>query len=722
MSERDEATRLLVPASAPTAMTVPASRPSTSGPTTLGACSSPLWSYLEIVRRRGRVLALTAGAVFAAACLLSLMSPRVYEATATMLVSQAMPQAASDTGAADQVQSMMAAMATSDIETHAALVVGRSTAVAAADRLKASGGPNLSASQVQGALHVSIVPKTRLLHLSARAHSGEEARRVANAAASAYVDLNRRRAQGSSESASRYLSQQLEIAKGNLTRSEEALRAFKESTGAVASDASAGDLLARAATLRKDVDGTAADLAQVQERLEETRRQLARQDRRIQSARVRDNTVVQQLCARLVDLEGQRLLLQSQYTEALSAPVKQAEEEIRITRDQLDAEIRNVVGAGGDLTMQQTLVSQLIQGEAEIAALGARQRQLRTELSHAQAELNQMPARQITLARLQRQVEVAQGIHSDLLRRAQEMEVGRVMALGNTDVVELAEAPLLPIKPNVPVNLALGLLLGLSVGIGLVMLQEQMDDTISDEADAARLLDAPVLAVVPAFELHSASGGIAALTLDGRVTDAYAGLRVNLGFVAPGGHGRVVLVTSAEPSEGKTTTALNLAVVAAQSGRRVVLIDGDMRHSAVHRVMGLTHAGGLSNLLVGQIDLSQARRTFEGSGLSVIGSGTPPPNPADLLDSDEMRRLVARLRTEVDLVVLDSPPLMGAPDTLVMAGLCDAMLMVCVPGETGTRSLHRSRILLDQIGRRISGVVLNKVPAARHYGYYHSYY
>ena len=717
MAEHDGATRLPVPRAEFGALV----RPTPTGFAALNAAISPVTSYLDLARRRKWTLLVAAAVVFGATCVVTLASPRIYEATATLLVSE--PAAGSAPGAenADQLQVMMGAIAAPDIETHATLIQGKSTAAATAAWLQEHGGPKLSASQVGGAIQADIVPKTRLVRLRARARSSEAARQIANATASAYVELNRHRAQGSSESASQYLTEQLGIAKGNLDRSEEALRAFKESTGAIAPDASAGDLLARAASLRGDIDKTNADLAQTRERLGEVRKQLGRQDKSIQAARLRDNAVVQQLRAKLVDLEGQRLLLQSQYTDAFSAPVKQVEEQIRITRDQLHAEILTIVGSGGDLAMQQTLVGQLIQGEAELAALGARERQLQAELTGTQGELDKMPARQITLTRLQRQVEVAQGIYSDLLKRAQEMQVGRVMALGNTDVVELADTPRLPIKPNVPANLALGLLLGLVVGAGLVLLQEQVDDTVNDEADVIRCADAPVLAAVPAFEWHGTSAALPALTLNGKVTDAYSGLRVNLGFLTPGGRGQAVLVTSSEPGEGKTTTALNLAIVAAQSGRRVVLVDADLRHSSLRQLMGLTNVRGLSDVLAGQATVAQVARAFEGSGLSLIACGARAPNPADLLDSREMRELVEQLRREADLIILDSPPLLAAPDSLVMADLCDAVVMVCVPGATHGRALQRARGLLNQIGRRVSGVVLNKVRPAGNYGYYYDY-
>ena len=683
---------------------------------------SPVQTYLTLAARRKAVLITAAALVFGGICLLTILSPRVYEATATILVSEPAGKMPGGGGGTDQLQLMVTALSAPDIETHAALLESRSTAAAPCAWLRENGGPNLSTPAVEHATYATVVPRTHLIRLSSHAESPGRARDLANATVRAYTEMNRTRAQGSAESAGQYLEEQLSVAKQNLASAEDALRDFKESTKTVAPDAAAGELLARVASLHADYDKTKADLAQADQRLREVREQLAEQNKSIATSEVRDNSVIQRLRARLVELDGQRLLLESQYTSAFSAPLDQVDEQIRITKEQLNAEIQQVVrGHGGDLRIQQDLVVRLIQEEAETAALRAREQELEAELKATELEMKKIPARQIRLARLQRQVDVAQGIHSDLLRRAQELEVGRVMALGNTEIVELAETPLLPIKPNVPVNLSLGLLLGLAVGTGLVLLQEQLDDRVSDEAEVALLTEAPVLGNVPVFEGTGSTAALPALTLRGQAADAYCSLRVNLNFVTPGVDGKIVLVTSAGPQEGKTTTAVNLAVAAVQSGRRVVLVDSDLRNPSVYRMFGMKPHKGLSDLLAGQAGLPDVVQQYEGLGLSLIGAGTIPPNPTDLLDSQEMRDLLQLLRRGADTVILDSPPLLLGADSLVLASLSDVVLMVCEPGASHGRAVRQTRLLLHQIGRTISGVVLNKTTHDSSYGYPHGY-
>jgi len=682
---------------------------------------APLQEYVGVLLRRKRTVMLTLVVAFGTACVVTATMPRVYEATATLLVSQDTgPQAGSFKG---EMPALMAAVAAPTLETHVELLQGELTAKETAVWLKQHGGPELSAAAIQGRLRATMVPKTQLVRVSVRAGSSGEAEKIANAAAQSYVAMNRRRARGSSESASEYLAEQLAMARKNLAEAESALRAFKESAGRdVTTDAPSVELRDRVIGLYREADTTEADLAQAKQRLAEVRARLAEQNRSITEGQVRDNAAIQQLRTRLVELEGQRLAAASRYTDAFSGPVDRIDEQIRIVKDQLNREIRNVVGGAGDLEVHQALTAQLIQTQAETAALQARAGRLQRELRGVNKELEKLPARQITLARLQRQVNVAQNIYSDLLTRSQEIEVGRVMALGNTDVAEPASVPRLPVKPDVPLNLGLGVLLGLGLGVTLAFVQEQLDDTVRDQEDVTRLADAPVLGTVPLLQTREGKPLPLVDSSQTRAMEPYRTLRYNLGFVTPGKGGRVVLVTSASPLEGKTTTAVNLALAAASSGRRVILSDSDLRRPTIHRLLNLDGAKGISDVLVGEAELLEVLQPLQDSHLRVLSAGRRAPNPADLLDSEEMRELVEGLRQEADLVILDSPPLLSVADGLVLATLSDAVLMVCVPGASHRRALQRSRLLLAHVGHSISGVVLNKIEHRAGYGYYYHYY
>jgi capsular exopolysaccharide synthesis family protein len=692
-----------------------------AGPTiaTLEAFETPapgLREYVNIFRRRRAAILISLGAIFGLSILITLLTPKTYEARATLLISEA--HAGTSPSSENGVPASMAAMGSPNLDTHVQLVLGALTAEETAKWLRENGGPVLSPAVLRKSVVAKAVRDTQLVRISARARTTDDAQKIANATATTYVRMNRQRARGSSESTGRYLTEQLEIAKGNLTRAESELQAYKESTGTVASDAAASELLARAASLRADVGKTGADLGQSQARVSRIRDQLAKQNMSIRSGQVRDNAVIQQLRAKLAELEGQRLAAQARYTAEYRGPLNQIDEQIRLVQEQLDEEIRRIVGGGtGDLELQQSLTGQLIQGEVEVAALRARHQQLRGDLARANRELGKIPARQVTLAGLQRQVDVAQKIYSDLLQRSQQIEVGRVMALGNADIVEPATMPRLPVKPNVPLNLVLGILLGLGVGVGVALVQDQLDDTVRDQSEAARLADAPVLGAIPAFERETARPALTSGGPQAVAVEAYRALRYCLDFVTQGERGRVILVTSPGQFEGKSTTVLNLARAVSLTGRRVILVDTDLRRSGLGRMVGAKGEKGVTDVLMGQASLQEALQRCREPGLRFLGSGKQVPHPTELLDSAAMRDLVAGLREEADLIIFDSPPVLAVADSLVLASLSDAVLMVCVAGQSHRYDLQLARGLLSRVGERVSGVVLNKLGEKAGYGY-----
>ena len=680
--------------------------------------SAGLQGYVNLLQRRRWAMLISLAGVLALSLLVTALTPRTYEAGATLLISET-GDGRAQANANDA--SALTAMGSPNLDTHVQLLEGDSTAEETARWLRQHGGPDLSPEVVKQRMRAKPVRGTQLIRIVAVAGTAEEAQKIATAAAEGYVTANRRRARGSSETTGRYLGEQLALAKQNLTRAEHAVQVFKEATGTVATDASATDLLARLAALRGEADKTGADLAQGRQREVKIVSQLREQNAVIQAGQVRNDAVIQQLRTKLADLQGQRLAAQAKYTSSYSGPVRQIDEQIKSVKEQLNAEIRHIVrGTGGDLTIQQTLTGRMIEAQAEVASVGARHAQVLSELGQAKGQLSKIPGRQLTLAGLQRQMDVAEGIYSDLLKRSQEVEVGRVMALGNAEVAEPAARPRFPVRPNIPLNLALGLLLGLAVGVGLALLQDELDDTVRDQTEAARLTQAPVLGTIPAFDQPEAAGANGAA--HGTALEAYRALRYCLDFVAAGERGRVVLVTSAGPAEGKTTTVLNLAMAVALTGRRVVLMDTDLRRSGLRRMLDVYETKGITDLLMGEADLREVLQRNQETGLMLISSGKQAANPTELLDSKAMRNLIEELRGEADLIILDSPPVLSVADTLVLSCLADVVLMVAVAGESHRYDLQLARQLLAHVGESITGVVLNKVGHKAGYGYHNRYY
>jgi len=289
----------------------------------------------------------------------------------------------------------------------------------------------------------------------------------------------------------------------------------------------------------------------------------------------------------------------------------------------------------------------------------------------------------------------------------------------NVVQIEPALQPEEPIRPRTLMNTALATVLGLMLAAGIVFLVEHLDDTLKTPEDVEHALGIPVLGFVAEMQYKGKSAEEVYVTRQPRspVSEAFRSLRTNLEFASVQQPIRTLLVTSPGPAEGKTTVATNLAAIFSQAERRVTLLDADMRRPHVHRFLGLSNREGLSNLFRTQARPQTVGRVKENlPNLMVITSGSLPPNPAELLGSDMMGRILDTLQAENSIVVIDTPPSLVA-DAQVLAAKVDAVLLVVQPGATHTEAARSSLETFKRAGARVVGVVLNRIPRNRSYYY-----
>jgi succinoglycan biosynthesis transport protein ExoP len=302
-------------------------------------------------------------------------------------------------------------------------------------------------------------------------------------------------------------------------------------------------------------------------------------------------------------------------------------------------------------------------------------------------------------------------------------EGGEVNALA---VIEPATTGI-QVGPNVRMNVLLAALLGFGLALGAVLLMEYLDDTIKTPEEVERRFGLAGLASVDRFDaVENRFDGLITLHQPrSPIAESYRTLRTNLQFALLQRPGGVLVVTSANPGEGKSTTAANLAVVMAQSGKRVVLVDGDLRKPSLHRFFQLTNNLGMTSLLLDpKLKPTDALREVEElPSLRVLTSGPLPPNPAEVLGSEGMKRLIAALRTDADLVIVDSPPILLVTDAAIVSAGAAGTLLVMDSGTTRTDAARKAIETLAKAGVTPLGVVVNKLDRARAGGYYrYSYY
>ena len=290
-----------------------------------------------------------------------------------------------------------------------------------------------------------------------------------------------------------------------------------------------------------------------------------------------------------------------------------------------------------------------------------------------------------------------------------------------------AAAPTAPVSPKPLLNIALALAAGLVLGVGLAFMLEYLDNTIKTEADVRLKLDLPLLGPV-LFKGRKTLGRKESLALvtethpTDPVSEGYRAIRTNLMFTAIDRPLKTLVVTSAAPGEGKTSTAVNLAVTMAQNGSRVVLVDADFRRPALHRVFQRTENRGLGDVIIGTATLSELLLPTGTPNLRLLCSGPTPPNPSELLGSSRMRQVVEELAKQSETIIIDSPPVGAVTDATVLGARADGVILVVERGRTEVAAVSRARDKLIGVGANLLGVVLNKVRASEAAEYYYYRY
>jgi capsular exopolysaccharide synthesis family protein len=329
------------------------------------------------------------------------------------------------------------------------------------------------------------------------------------------------------------------------------------------------------------------------------------------------------------------------------------------------------------------------------------------------------------LARLQTNLTTYTTRYQTLVSSAEEFRLASARYSDRVSVFAPAEMPLAPTKPKIPLNTALGLVVGLMLGVGCAFLIEYLDDTLKTDADVNQALGLSLLGAISRIaDLKSpADGLVTAQDSHSPVAEAYRVLRSNLQFSLVANPGASVLVTSAGPGEGKTTTLTNLGIVLAQSGKRILLVDADLRRPAIHRFFGLANDRGLTNLILDEsLPASSLLLPTLVPGLRILPSGPIPPNPAEILGTPRMGQIMDELTKDADIVLYDSPPVLVVTDPTLLAARIAGTILVTDAGRTRRGAALRAKEALGRANAHILGVVLNRLEPKGNEGYYYYYY
>ena len=458
----------------------------------------------------------------------------------------------------------------------------------------------------------------------------------------------------------------------------------------------------------------------------------AQAERIVREARYRqalsdDPEVIAQIApsTKLQLLQGQQADLKNQYAE-LSASYGTSYPRVEQVRAQL---------AQVESALQKELVNtrQGLQAQYEAASKGEK---LATgEVEGIKQEAYKLNDAGVQFMILNREATASRDLYEDLMKKLNEAGIIAGLKSTNVNVVDPAEVPVIPAEPLVGLTMLIAALLGTTAGVGSAFLIERLDTTISSPEQAELLTGMPMLSAIPHIFLHGRNGTrplaqsemhkpLSLVRPQSAFAESFRALRTTLLLSAPGSAPKVLVITSAVPGEGKTTTAINLAVALAQSTKRVLLVEADMRKPGLLELLSLGKKDGLSECLTGAAEFTNAVASIpELPDLDVLSAGQRPPAPAELLGSDQMRGLIAQWRAEYDHVILDTPPIMGLTDAVVLASMSDAVVLVVRYGRTSRQTLCRARDLLTRVNAHTIGVVVNdlKLNSSEHYNYYGYY-
>jgi capsular exopolysaccharide synthesis family protein len=385
---------------------------------------------------------------------------------------------------------------------------------------------------------------------------------------------------------------------------------------------------------------------------------------------------------------------------------------VEFARQNLAQQVERYADSKANLAKEiETLKQQIITKQNEINALGT----------------EKTPAKDAELSRLQSELTQLRQSSASLLQSYENIRLIEAQSTSNIVVVEKAQTPIAPVRPRTLQNTLLGAIAGLLLATGLVFLIEYLDDRVRSPEQIDKVLKLPVVGLIARMATSRVKGHadlIAVREPRSPIVEAFRALRTNIQFAGVDQPIRTLLVSSAVPSEGKSTVAANLAVVMAQSGLKVALVDCDLRRPTVHKQFNLPNRAGLTDVMLH--DSSQWNGVMQPTGvnnLSVVLSGSLPPNPSELLGSKRMKQFLAHLHQACDMVIIDAPPLLPVTDALVLAPLTDGVVLVIDYGATRIGEAVQSKTQLEQSGARLLGVVMNKIPTGRRgYSYYYYYY
>jgi polysaccharide biosynthesis transport protein len=569
----------------------------------------------------------------------------------------------------------------------------------------------------RGGLSVQLIPDSRLIQISYTHPNPRLATEIVNALVRTFIEENFKTKFESVTQTSDWLKTELDDLQLKVQTSEEKLVRYQKEHSILGVDEKQNIVTAKLNELNNELTAAQSDRIQ-----KESNYKLAVAGDLAafaKSSREGTSSMLDRLREKEADLNTQYAQATTQFGSGYPKVVELNNQLKQVRKEIVTEETRS---------MQETRDEYLVAVQ--------RENLLTTAFERQKQEANQLNESSIEYSVLKRDADSNRQLYQDLLQRLKEAGVSAGLRSSNIRIVDVARTPTYPISPNVSRNLELGFLFGLACGIGLAFLLESLDTSIRNMEELSSISTLPALGTIPLSLSNNGSLRKRLKTMPSETeraespalvsfarpkseaAEAYRALRTSILLSSFGAPPKVILVTSALPQEGKTTISANAALVLAQRGSRVLLIDADLRRPGIDRLFGFRSRGGLSTLISGVDKIEDVLVPFtQVPNLWILPSGPIPPQPVELLGSTVMKDHIARWRDEFDHVIIDTPPCLSVTDAVVLSPEADRIILVARSGKTTKPALRRACDLLLQVNARVMGIVLNALDL-RSSGYY----
>lgn len=614
---------------------------------------------------------------------------------------------------------------------------------------------------LKGSIAIKPLKDSDILEITVRGASPFEVAFIARVVTEQYKKNNIFYNKNEISSVKKFIEASLQRIQTDLRNSEELLKQFKETENVIALESEVQSLIEQLTQFEVlEINAQTSYLA-TQKQLDVLKSQLDKTKLNLVDVMANASS------PKIVSLREEMLGLDRIIATYIASGIEKTHERISalkrkrdFIRKDLIAETKRFINSElspqDPLSYSQELVEQILELEVKSESEKATADAFRDVVQTYSQKLQSLPEKSLQFIRLQRSTQVDEKIFLLMQEKYQEIRIQEYSQTGNLQIVDAPIEPINPVSPNKRLNILLGAVVGLAFGVGITLLLEYLDDSIKTLQDLERL-GFKVLGAIPIIETERKAKGarktvqltatiptkegevgtaatprrvetrlITYLNPRSPISESYRIARTNLQFLISDKEkpntSKAIVITSSNPGEGKSTTVANMAITNANAGLKTLLVDTDLRRPVLHTIFGFRKDIGLTSILSGRISLSDATLDTEIENLDLLVSGALPPNPAELLGSPKMSKLIEEMKKKYDIILFDTPPTIAVTDSSVLASQVDGCVLIVYSGVATLESVKRANSILVNIGINLLGTILNNVDIRSHYGSYSYYY